>query len=117
MQVSAQNRHQAIGGRPRAQPSDPVKTIAEAVELSSGRDGGQPGGYMREGRETASDPPPVKSADKTVFVARALSSTLNQLQIASFAGEPPPVVAKPEAAPARPAGSLDDLISNLLSAA
>ena len=117
MQISAHTRPQMPALQGRAQPSDPVATLADAVGLSSGREGGQPGGYARDGRQTTAEPQPAKSADKTVFVARSLSSTLNQLQIASFAAEFPSPATRPEPRSADAQASLDELISTFLSAA
>ena len=119
MQVSAQPRSWPSSARYLPQGSDPVSSIDAAIEQSAGR-GGRPGGSSREGQQAPPEPRAEKIGHKTVFLARSLSSTLTELQIASSA---PDVAARSEgpdassrAASDKPA-SLDDLLSSFLSAA
>ena len=119
MQVSAQPRSWPSGPRYLSAGTDPVSSIDAAIEQSAGR-GGRPGGFNREGQQAPPDPRTEKIGHKTVFLARALSSTLTQLQIASSAPEFAEWSDMPNASSRtafdKPA-SLDDLLSSFLSAA
>ncbi len=119
MQVSAQPRSLPSGGRYRSPASDLVASIEAAVEQSARR-GGRPGGSDREDHHSAPDPRTEKSGHKTVFLARSLSSTLTELQIASGATESAAKADRLDVSSGQASDtplSLDDLLSSFLSAA
>ena len=119
MQVSAQPRSLPSGGRYLSRAFDPVSSIDAAVEQSAGR-GGRPGGSNREEQQAPPDPRTEKTGHKTVFLARSLSSTLTDLQIASSAPVNAAKIDRLDTSSATTSNnpaSLDDLLSSFLSAA
>ena len=93
-----------------------------AVDRVDDRGGGQRGGASRGARRPTSEDAPEKTSHMEVFLARSLSSTLTALQLSSLASEAAGLdgsSSEPDAQVELPhqAATLDDLLSDLLSAA